>query len=57
VKLARQPGIGRPAQVQGGDARCFPFKSYLIFYLPLDNRVTILRVIHGARNIEQAVKD
>lgn len=28
------------------------FKNYLIFYRPLDSGVEILRVVHGAREIE-----
>jgi toxin ParE1/3/4 len=38
------------------DARHFPvdrFRKYLIFYRPIEGGIELLRVLHGARNLEQ----
>jgi toxin ParE1/3/4 len=32
--------------------RSFPYKSYLIFYFPIEKGIEIYRVIHGARDID-----
>jgi toxin ParE1/3/4 len=29
------------------------FRNYLIFYRPIDNGVEVVRVLHGARDIEK----
>lgn len=33
--------------------RSFPFKKYIIFYLPLADGIEVLRIVHGARDIHQ----
>lgn len=33
------------------------FKNYLIFYLPHDDRIVIIRVLHGARDIGSILRD
>ena len=60
-KLARTPGLGRPRSF-GGYSRLQKlrswkvdyFPSHLIFYRELPNKggVEIVRVLHGARNLE-----
>ncbi|MGH9942446.1 MAG: type II toxin-antitoxin system RelE/ParE family toxin [Pyrinomonadaceae bacterium] len=32
--------------------RSYSVKNYLIFYQPFEDRIDILRVLHGARDIE-----
>ena len=57
-QLARMPGIGEP--FGAGDPRLAHvrrfrvahFKRYLIYYRPVEGGIEVLRVIHGARNIQ-----
>ncbi len=57
--IASQPAIGWPCKVnvpQLQGARTFRvserFADYLIFYRRFENRIEILRVLHGARDLE-----
>lgn len=58
--LASQPNMGWPCQVRHRDlksARVFlisePFRKYLIFYVSTPVGVEVLRVLHGAQDIER----
>jgi toxin ParE1/3/4 len=57
-RLARSPGIGaryEPDDPLFEGVRFFPisrFKKYLIFYRSLESGIEILRVLHGARDIQ-----
>ncbi len=57
-ELARMPGMGRKREFQQeklSDLRSFRvkgFENYLIFYLPLADGVKVLRILHGARNLD-----
>ncbi len=57
-QLANKPGIGKLSQFSNPnlvDVRqqaIKGFRKYLIFYRPTTSGVEILRVIHGARDIE-----
>ena len=55
--LAQNPKIGSSHDEFIVNLRSFPFKTYLIFYFPIENGVEIYRVIHGARNIEDLFED
>jgi toxin ParE1/3/4 len=33
------------------------FKEYWIFYRPTKNRIEVLRVLHGARDIDAALEE
>lgn len=51
-KLARRPGLGRPRpEFKGGRLRSLAVGRYVIFYLPGDGEVGIVRVLHGARDL------
>jgi len=50
--LARQPGMGRARVELGAGLRSFVVGHYVIFYLPLRDGIDIVRVIHGARDLE-----
>jgi toxin ParE1/3/4 len=50
--LGRNPGAGRQRQELALGIQSFPFGRYLIFYRTLTNSVEIVRVLHGARDIE-----
>jgi toxin ParE1/3/4 len=59
--LAKHPGMGtlcevREARVKG--LRFWPIRKYhdyLVLYLPLDDGVDVLRVIHGAQDLTRVV--
>jgi toxin ParE1/3/4 len=59
-KLARTPGLGRPRLLPGVKAknlrswRVADFPKHLIFYrqLPEERGVEIIRVLHGARDLD-----
>lgn len=57
-QLGKIPGMGKPCQfshpnLAGVRQQAIKgFKNYLVFYLPSDSGVEILRVIYGGRNIE-----
>ncbi|MBI1740292.1 MAG: type II toxin-antitoxin system RelE/ParE family toxin [Candidatus Koribacter versatilis] len=55
--LARQPSMGRARPELGVDLRSFVVGRYVIFYLPLTDGIEIVRVIHGARDIEAVFQD
>jgi toxin ParE1/3/4 len=56
--LAAIPGIGaryEPKDPLFEGVRVFPvsrFKKYLIFYRPIKDGIEVLRVLHGARDLE-----
>lgn len=50
--LADNPGMGRGRPELGHGIRSFPVSSYLIFYRETLDGVEIVRVVHGARDIE-----
>src|SRR4051794_6043967 len=55
--LARSPGIGAPHDTNNprlSGLRYFPvskFKPYILFYRAFDDRIELVRVLHGARDI------
>jgi toxin ParE1/3/4 len=57
-RLAGMPGIGSRwggDQPQLADVRFFPVSRYpnhLVFYRPLEDGIEVVRVLHGARDIE-----
>lgn len=50
--LADNAELGRTRNEFLLNLRSFPFKKYIIFYLPNATGIEIFRVIHSARNIE-----
>jgi toxin ParE1/3/4 len=60
--LALSPSIGEPYEIanprlQG--LRCFRvrrFRNYLIFYLPVDGGIHVIRVLHAARDLAGILK-
>jgi addiction module RelE/StbE family toxin len=51
-KLAEHPGLGhRRIDLRNPDHRVWIIYSYLILYRYDDRELTVLRVIHGARDI------
>ncbi|MBS0318183.1 MAG: type II toxin-antitoxin system RelE/ParE family toxin [Proteobacteria bacterium] len=52
--LATQPRLGRSRDELMAGLRSFSFGRYLIFYLPLDDGIDIVRVLRSARDIDAA---
>ena len=50
--LAQHPRLGPARSDLAADLRYFPVGSYLIFYREIADGVEIIRVLHGARNME-----
>jgi len=50
--LVRQPLIGEACQDLLPDLRFFTVGNYVIFYVLADNGVKIIRVLHGARDVD-----
>jgi toxin ParE1/3/4 len=55
--LARQPRMGRLRPELATNLRSLPVGKYVIFYVPLPKGVEIIRVLHGARDIESLLLD
>ena len=49
--LATMPGLGREEPRLAPNLRSFPVRSYLIFYRAVDDGIELVRVLHGARDI------
>lgn len=52
TKLARNPGIGRGRPELQPGIRSYACRPYVIFYKVEGHSVDIIRVLHGARDIE-----
>jgi toxin ParE1/3/4 len=50
--LGRQPGSGRRREELAPGMHSFPYGRYVIFYRALTDAIEIVRVLHGARDIE-----
>lgn len=50
--LAGNPRMGRPRGELSQDLRSFPFGRYVIFYLVVADGIEIVRVLHGARDLD-----
>ncbi|MDJ0591894.1 MAG: type II toxin-antitoxin system RelE/ParE family toxin [Pleurocapsa sp. MO_226.B13] len=52
-KLATFPEMGRERTELAANIRGFPVGRYVVFYRSIDDGIEIVRVLHGARDIEQ----
>jgi toxin ParE1/3/4 len=50
--IAAQPSMGRDRSELAPALRSLPIPPYVIFYRPMDGGIEIVRVLHGARDIE-----
>jgi toxin ParE1/3/4 len=53
--LARFPKMGRARNELGVSLRSFPVGNYVIFYREISKGIEIIRVLHGARDIERII--
>lgn len=62
-RLSTMPLLGKrydPDSARLGEPRYFPvarFKKYLVFYRPRTDGVEVLRVLHGARDLDVLLAD
>ena len=54
--LSDLPGIGRPRDELRPRLRIFPVGKYLLFYRPIRGGIELLRVIHGAMDIQRELR-
>ncbi len=50
--LAAQPMMGRARDELAPGVRSFPFGRYVVFYVPLEDGIDVVRMLHGARDID-----
>jgi toxin ParE1/3/4 len=51
-RLAEVPGMGRIREDLAPGLRSFPSGSYLIIYQEIEGGIEVVRVIHGARQLD-----
>lgn len=60
-EYAGQPEMGSLATeidpTLSADVRWFPVGNYVVFYLPLNDDIVVVRVLHGRRDIPQVFRD
>ena len=52
--LATQPLMGRAREELAADLRSFPFGRYVIFYMPVQDGIDVVRMLHSARDVDSA---
>ena len=63
ARLAAMPNMGRRREMRStrfAALRQWPirnFENYLIFYQPIENGIEVLRVLHGARDIDRILEE
>lgn len=50
--LAKTPGIGSLQEKYGIGIRAFPVGQYIVFYEEIDSGIEVIRVLHGARHLD-----
>lgn len=54
--LARSPQMGQSVDKYRGGLRQFTVGNYVLFYQSINDGVRLVRVFHGARNLEDLFK-
>jgi toxin ParE1/3/4 len=49
--------MGRPRPELAPDLRSFPFRRYVIYYVPLPDGVDVVRVLHSTRDVDGELPD
>ena len=55
--IAGQPLMGRSRNELAVDIRSFPFGRYVVFYVPIENGIDVVRVLHSARDVDAIFAD
>jgi toxin ParE1/3/4 len=50
--LSQNPYLGRNREEILPNLRSFAINNYVIFYYPLEEGIEVIRILHGARDIE-----
>ena len=50
--IVENPFIGRTRERLSPHIRSFTVRPYIIFYIPTDDTIDVIRVLHGARDID-----
>lgn len=50
--LAQSPLLGRDRGALRPDIRSFPVGRYIVFYRPVADGIEVIRILHGARDIQ-----
>jgi toxin ParE1/3/4 len=53
---AQFPGMGRPRDDLAAGLRSFVVSPYVVFFLPADDGIMIVRILHGSRDIDSILK-
>ena len=51
--LGHQPAMGREREELAPGIRSFPVRRYVIFYRHVSSAVEVVRVLHGARDLQE----
>ena len=54
--LAKNPLIGQACPEFGENMRIWPVGNYVVLYVPRDNGIDIVQVVHGARDLPAVVR-
>ena len=54
---ATSPEVGSPRFELAARVRCFVVARYVVFYLPFEDGIEIIQVIHGSRDIPVHFRD
>ncbi len=54
--LARQPGLGRLRKELVPEIQSFAVGRYVVFYRVVTDAIEVVRVLHGARDIENILE-
>jgi toxin ParE1/3/4 len=58
LRISRRPGTGSPCKFSSAELRgtrrapISGFPRHLVFYLPYSDEIVVLRIVHGARDLE-----
>ena len=52
-RIGHHPAIGRPRRELGDEIRSLPHGAHVVFYMPWQGEVAILRVLHGSMDVER----
>jgi toxin ParE1/3/4 len=55
--LASNPGMGKKRDSLAPNLRSFPVGNYLIFYCPINQGIEVIRILHGARDIQSLFEE
>jgi len=51
-QIGRNPAMGRLRRDLGDDIRGFPHAAHVVFYMPWQGEMAIVRVLHGSMDFE-----